>query len=111
MDGFAEIKRRIDELCARAASEPLDEALAADIENLLEEGYIRALSADARVGSMGERLDELSSGVRRPDAADEAWRLMRETRQVEQSTRQLRARLGAMQALVARSVAARAGSG
>jgi hypothetical protein len=111
MDGFVEIERRIDSLYSRAASVPVHEELAADIEDLLEEGYICALEADARVRRMRARLDELASGVRQPDAGDEAWRLMCETRQVEKATRRLRARLGTVETLAARSAAARAGSG
>jgi hypothetical protein len=103
MDGFLGIDRRIDRLCARASSPSADAALRAEMEDLLEEGYVVALGADARVRRMRERLEELSGDAHRRHAVDEAWRIMRDKRRVEEGARRLRARLASMRSLAART--------
>jgi hypothetical protein len=50
---YADLERRIDALCAQAASRNHEPALMAEIEWLLGEGYLRALQGDRLAREQG----------------------------------------------------------
>lgn len=103
MDGFAQIERRIERLCARASCAQIDDRLAAELDELLEEGHLYALRADAAARRLRERLNGLLKGACARTAAEEVWRLTAEQRLLDDSARRLRERLSCLRALVGRS--------
>jgi hypothetical protein len=93
MPDFADLKHRIDALCARAAQARPDARLLVEIEDLLAEGYMCALYADQRTRGLQRRFEALiASG----DRADELQTVAREQRRVAEATRELRAHLAVM---------------
>jgi hypothetical protein len=107
MDRLADIEQRIDRMCEHASAGLVD-VTPSDVQDLLDEGYIYALKADAMARRLHARLDECLGDAE--GRADEARRIAREKRALERSTRRLRGRLQRLRSLSARS-AARAGSG
>lgn len=93
MPDFADLKRRIDALCARASSEHPDARLLVEIEDLLAEGYMHALYADHRSQRLQKRFDALVASA---DGSDELQRVAREQRRVAEATRELRSALAVM---------------
>ena len=93
MPDFADLKRRIDALCARAASEHPNARLLVEIEDLLAEGYMSALHADHRVRRLQRRFDALVAST---DGADQLPVIAREQRRVAEATRDLRSHLAVM---------------
>jgi hypothetical protein len=102
MDGFAEVERRIERLSARASSGEFDERLAAELDDVLEHGYLHALRADAAARRLHERVARLLSDAG-ASAADEVSRLTAEKQQLEATAHRLRERLTLTRALVGRS--------
>jgi hypothetical protein len=103
MDGFAQIELRIERLCARASSGELDERLAAELDDVLEHGYLYALRADAAARRLHERLTRLLSGAGAHSTADEVSRLTAEKQRLEETAHRLRERLTLTRALLGRS--------
>jgi uncharacterized coiled-coil protein SlyX len=101
MSDFSDLERRIERLRNRAASGPLTAQLVAEIEDVLTEGYISALQADARSRRLRERVDALVDDPDAPPAAEEVRQLGSERRMLEQSVHALRKRLSGLQSLVA----------
>jgi len=99
MAEFAELLDRIDELSARAARPGADPALLAEIEDLLAEGYMQALTQEARSRRLGSRLENLVETLDEPGAAVEARRLVVQRRTLDESVRTLRDRLNAIRHL------------
>jgi hypothetical protein len=93
MQDFMDLERRIDRLCARAASADRDARLLVEIEDLLAEGYVCALHGDRRSRRLQMRVDAL---VEVPTRASELQRLAGEQRMVADATRGLRDRLAVM---------------
>jgi hypothetical protein len=70
---FAELERRIDVLWRRVASAPGDTALLDEIEDLLAEGYLRALQGD-------QKKSEATGELRlRLAVLNEHWQALRAT--------------------------------
>src|SRR3954471_19055998 len=93
MPDFAGLRRRIDALCARAASEHPDARLLVEIEDLLAEGYMSALHGDHRIRRLQMRFDALVASA---DGADQLQIIAREQRSVAEATRDLRSHLAVM---------------
>jgi hypothetical protein len=102
MDAFAQIERRIERLHARASSGEFDERLAAELDDVLEHGYLYALRADAAARRLHERLSRLLSGAGGRSAAEEVARLSAEKQQLEETAHRVRERLTLTRALVGR---------
>jgi hypothetical protein len=66
MDGHQDLHARIDQLCARAARDGADPEVVEEINDVLSEGYARALVAERALVALNERLVELvlASGER-----------------------------------------------
>jgi hypothetical protein len=92
---FSELKQRIGALCARASSAQPDARLPVEIEDLLAEGYVRALRRDGRSRGLQRRFDPLvaSSG-----GGAELQEIVREQRTIAEATRELRSELARMRA-------------
>ena len=103
MNEFAEIERRMERLCALAKHDRTEPWLLTEMGDVLSCGYMSALNADARSRRLGERIDELLEKCDQPDGVDEARRLARERRTIDDATRRLRARLAVVGSLVSGS--------
>lgn len=92
MDSHAELLARIDGLCRRAEEGSANE-LAAEMNDLLSEGYARALLEERRIGQLEEHVVEvlLGSHERR-----ELQALADERRAASRAVEGLRARLALM---------------
>jgi hypothetical protein len=93
MASFSELESRIESLSSRAARAGEDARLLIEIEDVLTEGYIEALSSEARSRRLGERLGEL---IKAPGMAVEVRRLALERRSLDARVGELRARLSVM---------------
>ena len=96
MAEFSDLLERIDRLSARAARREADPALLAEIEDLLAEGYMQALTEEARSRRMATRLERLVEALDEPAAAVEARRLVVQRRTLDGRIRMLRDRLNAI---------------
>jgi uncharacterized membrane protein YccC len=96
MPEYADLLKRIDRLAARADSPPADEALLSEIEDVLAEGYMQALTEEARSRRMASRLEQLVQTLDEPGAAVEARRLAVQRRTLEHQVSTLRSRLNAV---------------
>ena len=96
MAEHAELLERIDRLAQRAETPRADGALLSEMEDLLAEGYVRALSAEARSRRIAAQLERLAETLDEPGAAVEARRLAVQRRSLDQSVRTLRQRLHAI---------------
>ena len=96
MADYAELLERIDRLAARAESPHPDVALLAEIEDLLAEGYMQALTGEAKSRRIKTRLDRLVETLDQPDAAIEARRLAVQRRTLDHRIATLRDRLNAV---------------
>jgi len=70
-----------------------DDTPLAELEDLLSEGYARALAGDARRRRLDERIEDLIARVDEPEAALEVRRLSVERRTLDRALAELRARL------------------
>lgn len=93
MTDFSDLQERIDAMCTRASGAEADPALITDMEDLLSEGYLRALTAEATSRRLERRLDELLGTVGEDDAAREACRLAVERRTIQGRVDELRLQL------------------
>jgi hypothetical protein len=96
MAEYAELLERIDRLAARADTPRADDALLTELENLLAEGYMQALSEEARSRRIAVRLERLVETLDEPGAAVEARRLAGQRRSLDQKISTLRLRLHAI---------------
>ena len=103
MHEFADIDRRIERLSALAAHDRTEPWLLTEVGDVLACGYMSALNADARSRRLGERIDELLEKRDHRHVVDEARRLARERRSIDDATRRLRARLAVVRSLVSGS--------
>ena len=99
MRPYRHLERRIDHLLARAEHH-VDERLIHEMEDLLATGYAYALAGDARSRHLRRRLDALADDVADEGMAAEMRRLTLEQRALEDSVRELRARLASLRELV-----------
>lgn len=93
MAEYADLLDRIDRLAARAETARADDALLSEIEDVLAEGYMEALTAEARSRRMATRLERLVDTLDEPGAAVEARRLAVQRRSLDAAVRTLRSRL------------------
>jgi hypothetical protein len=93
MAGFSELATRIDRLSARAAGVREDARLLVEIEDVLAEGYIEALTAEAKSRRLAERLERLVARIEEPGVAVEFRGLALERRSLDASIGELRAQL------------------
>lgn len=94
MADYTDLMDRIDLLEARAKRSPADHALLSEIEDVLSEGYIEALSGEARSRRIAMRLERLAETLStNRGAAVEARRLALERRSLDQKLVTLRRRL------------------
>jgi uncharacterized coiled-coil protein SlyX len=88
MDDLQALHERLDEICARAD----DPAVLPELNDVLSEGYARALLAEAQLMRLEERLlDRITARV--PDRRDEVQQLAGEHRTAEETVARLRRRL------------------
>ena len=96
MADYPDLLKRIDRLAARAEGPHADDALLSEIEDVLAEGYMQALTEEARSHRMASRLEQLVATLDEPGAAVEARRLAVQRRTLEHQVSTLRNRLGAI---------------
>jgi hypothetical protein len=85
----ADLHRRLDAIAAR----PRKRAHERELEDLLTEGYARALAAEAQSRRLERKLVELALEIDQPGTAKEARRLALQRRGVDQAVSDLRAKL------------------
>ena len=100
MHAFADLHLRLDQLSAGPAGTPNAEPLI-KLESLPSEGYVRALSADARRGELLDRLVELARAPDHPPAAAEARAVAVDLSRLEEAVAGLRTRLARLRAELA----------
>jgi hypothetical protein len=93
MVDYTDLLERISRLSSRASSAADDGPLLSEIEDVLAEGYVQALSGEARSRRLRERLDDLVERLDEPDAAIEARRLALQRRTLDGRTQDLRNQL------------------
>jgi hypothetical protein len=93
MPEFGDLQQRIAALTERISSGPADEALLDAMEEILSEGYIRALAGDAEQRRLDERLEQLMLAPGDVDVIADARRLAQERQAIDTKTRTLRAEL------------------
>ena len=96
MAEYSELLERIDRLAARAEIPRADDTLISEIEDVLAEGYIQALTEEARSRRLAARLERLVEALDEPGAAVEARRLAVQRRTLDQRISTLRRRLNAI---------------
>ena len=96
MAEYAELLERIDRLAERADTPHADDSLLSEIEDVLAEGYMQALTEEARSRRIVARLGRLVETLDEPGAAVEARRLAVERRSLDQRISTLRTRLNAI---------------
>lgn len=84
---------RIDRLSRRASAAGPDHGLLEEIGDLLGQGYLCALAADARNERLAERLEQLVASVDQPKEALQIRRISLEKRVGEANVATLRDRL------------------
>jgi hypothetical protein len=91
---FSQLVERIDVQCRRAAAAgPQGGPAREQVEDLLTEGYLAALTHESRSRRIAERLEALAQTLECESAAIEARKLAWEKRTVDQRVRVLRGRL------------------
>ena len=96
MAEYAELLDRIDRLAARADTPRVDDALLSEIEDLLAEGYMQALTEEARSRRLAARIEQLVETLDEPGAAVEARKIAVQRRTLDQKISTLRVRLNAV---------------
>jgi hypothetical protein len=99
MSEYSELLDRIDAQRRRALAVPQPD-VRDELEDLLTEGYLVALTGESRSRRLSERLDTLAQKLDQ-GAAIEARLLAREKRTVDQRVRLLRDRLAELRACAA----------
>jgi hypothetical protein len=103
MSEHGDLHRRLDALRSRAAEGEADERVLAEMEDLLSEGYARALAGEGRSRRLEHRLEMLLPRMEESAVAKEARRLALQRRNLDEAVRKLRAKLASMrEELVAR---------
>jgi hypothetical protein len=102
MSDYAELLQRLDRLAARVDISRADDSLLSEIENLLAEGYMQALTEEARSRRMAAQLERLVESLDEPGVAVEARRLAVQRRSLDQKISALRGRLHAIRELFVR---------
>jgi len=93
----SDLALRIARLSSRASEEArLPEALLGEMEDVLAEGYLKALSGEAGSRRLAERLERLVGSLDQPGVAVEARRIALEKRGLDAQVTDLRARLSVM---------------
>jgi hypothetical protein len=87
---------RIARVSSRASEDPPPEGLLGEMEDVLAEGYLKALSGEAGSRRLAERLERLVEVIDQPGAAVEARRVALEKRGLDADVSDLRARLALM---------------
>lgn len=87
---------RIGRLSDRASSEPEDSRLLAEIEDVLAEGYLVALNAEASSRRLAAQAEDLVERLDEPTAALELRRVSAQRRGIERRARMLRSELAVM---------------
>jgi hypothetical protein len=91
---FSQLVDRIDFQCRRAAAAGPGAASACEqVEDLLTEGYLAALTDESRSRRIAERLEALAQSFGNEGSAVEARKLALEKRTLDERVRVLRARL------------------
>lgn len=85
---------RIDSRSRQEAAGPGAASASEQVEDLLTEGYLAALTAESRSRRIAERLEALAQSLEDEGAAVEARKLAVEKRTLDERVRVLRARLG-----------------
>ena len=94
MSEFSQLVDRIDFQCRRAAAAGPGVASASEqVEDLLTEGYLAALTDESRSRRIGERLEALAQSFENEGSAVEARKLALEKRTLDERVRVLRGRL------------------
>jgi hypothetical protein len=99
---MGDLPRRIERVCSRASRASADERLLTEMEDLLAEGYLAALTGEARSQRLGARLEHLLATLEEPDSALEARRIALQKRSLDQRVDDLRSRLAVMREHFAR---------
>ena len=92
-DVFGDLLERIDRRRRQVGGPPVDEQIRADVEDLLAEGYITALTGESRSRELARRLEALAESIESEEAAVEARRLALEKRALDRRVGDLRERL------------------
>jgi hypothetical protein len=100
MNEFSELLESIEAQCRRALSGPCQSGRR-ELEDLLTEGYLVALTGESRSRRMSERLEMLARRLDDEDAAIEARTLALKKRTVDQRVSVLRDRLAELRARAA----------
>ena len=90
--------KRIDILSSRASRDEADSQLLAEMEDVLAQGYMAALTGEAKSRRLGRDLEGLVERIDEPGAADEARRIASERRTLDRMCGELRSRLSDMRA-------------
>lgn len=85
-----DLHRRLDAIAARLRDARVSER---EVEDILTEGYARALAGEAQSRHLERRLSELLPDMDEPSVAKEARRLALQRRTVDQAVADLRAKL------------------
>jgi hypothetical protein len=96
MATYSRLAARIESLSSRTAGAGDEQRLLSEIEDVLAEGYIEALSGEAQCARLGERLERLVGVIEEPGVAEEVRRLVLERRSLEARIKELRALLSAL---------------
>jgi hypothetical protein len=89
----SELLQRIDCLCSRSASGVSDPDLLAEMEDLLAEGYVQALTGEGRSRRLQRTLEGLADRLDSPEATVAAREAATSKRTVDLSVSLLRERL------------------
>jgi hypothetical protein len=93
----SDLALRIARLSSRASAEGRPpEGLLGEMEDVLAEGYLKALAGEARSRRLAERLERLVESLNQPGVAVEARRVALEKRGLDAEVADLRARLNVM---------------
>ena len=91
-----ELRERIGRLLSRAPYATDDARLLSEMEDVLSQGYVEALSAEARSSRLRHRMEDLVERLDEADAAVEVRRLAVQRRALDQHARDLREQLAIM---------------
>lgn len=93
MRDSSDLALRIARVSSRASEGRPPEGLLGEMEDVLAEGYLTALSGEAGSRRLAERLERLVEVIDQPGAAVEARRVALEKRGIDADVSDLRARL------------------
>ena len=96
MSEFSELARRVDRLGSRAARAPKGGQLLSEIEDVLAEGYMQALTGEARSRRLGGRIERLVDSLDEAGAAVEIRRITLQRRSLDERVGELRAQLSVL---------------